>query len=140
MAGDSWATRIERTPEGAWELLVPRARQADGRRLARDMRAALQEAVILSTIEEREARFDTVEVGTLRRRRDERTTRLTRAGWTQSRDSIRELLARERGEGTTEGAAATELDEETPRQDWAEYMEEEEEIEREMEEEALGDG
>ena len=40
----------------------------------------------------------------------------------------------------TEGAEATELDEETPRQDWAEYMEEEEEIEREMEEEALGDG
>ena len=137
---DSWATHIGRTTEGAWELIVPRARQADGRRLARDMRAALQEAVILSTLEEREARIETVEAETLRRRRDERTTRLTRAGWTQSRDSIRELLARERGEGTTEGAAATELDEETPRQDWAEYMEEEEEIEREMEEEARGDG
>merc|ERR1711966_360030 len=102
-------------------------------------RAALQEAVILSTIEEREARFETVEVETLRRRRDERTTRLTRAGWTRSRNSIRELLARERGEGMTDGATATELDEETPGQEWAEYMEEEEEIEREMEEEALGD-
>ena len=138
--GDGWTTHIERTTEGAWELIVPRARKADGRRLARDMRAALQEAVTLSTLEEREARLETVEVETLRRRRDERTTRLTRAGWTRSSDSIRELLARERGDGTTDGAAATELDEETPGQEWAEYMEEEEEIEREMEEEALGDG